>query len=235
MTSNASSITVVEDDRSVRDMLQSVLEHEGFTVDAFVDGEAALAHPDASRADLVILDAGLPGMDGLAVCRALRLRGRAGPILMLTARHEVEDRVRGLDAGADDYLVKPFALAELLARVRAGVRRAGRDRPPAGQGGAVVAVADLAVDTATHEVRRGQRLLETTKLEFDLLHLLVANSPTVLTRDVIHDRIWGTEEAHLSNTLEVFISQLRKKTEADGEARLIHTVRGVGYVARPST
>ena len=227
---SAPDVLIVEDDRSVREMLASVLTHEGYRVTARESGEGLLHDELARSAALIVLDIGLPGADGLELCRALREHGRQGAILMLTARHQVDDRVAGLDAGADDYLVKPFALEELKARVRAGVRRQVAD-VGGGTAGALV-LGDLEIDRATFEARRGGKDLGLTKIEFDLLALLVANSPAVMTRSVIHDRVWGYDEAHMSNSLEVFVSQLRKKTETGGRSRLVHTVRGVGYVAR---
>ena len=222
------SVIVVEDDRSVRDMLHAVLMHEGYDVVSKADGEEVIGDLASLSADLIILDVGLPGIHGLEVCRRLRARGRTLPILRLTARHEVDDRVAGLDAGADDYLVKPFALDELLARVRANLRRetvSSSETP-------VVVVGNLELDLTAYKVRRAGRELELTKIEFELLHLLLSNAPAVMTREVLHDRIWGSDEEHMSNTLEVFISQLRKKTENGGHDRMIHTVRGVGYVVR---
>ena len=179
--------------------------------------------------DAAIIDIGLPGIDGLEVCRRLRANGRTAPVMMLTARHEVQDRVLGLDAGADDYLVKPFALDELLARVRALHRRHGT---AASAVDTQLELDDLTIDPGTRVATRGEDPLDLTRIEFDLLHLLVAKSPAVLTRDAIHERIWGYEQEHMSNSLEVFVSQLRRKTERDGRPRLVHTVRGVGYTAR---
>ena len=229
------TVVVVEDDRSLRDMLAAVLGHEGHAADAHGTAETALAAIRSSPPDLVILDVGLPAMSGVELCEQLRADRHDGPILMLTARHEVADRVRGLDAGADDYLVKPFALDELLARVRAMLRRRPTAVAAAGSSttsASVLTVGDLALDRATRDVHRGDELLDLTKIEFDLLELLLANSPAVLTRAVIHDRIWGYEADHMSNSLEVFVSQLRRKTETAGGERIIQTVRGVGYVAR---
>lgn len=224
------SVIIVEDDRSVRDMLGAVLGHEGYEVTSMADGEALLDGRAAFDAGLVILDVGLPGASGLDLCRRLRRDGRTGPILILTARHEIDDRVAGLDAGADDYLVKPFALDELLARVRAALRRATSSE--SGTGSELLVLGDLEIDPTTREVWRDGARLGLTKIEFDLLHLLVSSSPAVVTRDVIHDRVWGFDADHMSNSLEVFVSQLRKKTEIGGRARVVHTVRQVGYVAR---
>ncbi|MEM8620139.1 MAG: response regulator transcription factor [Actinomycetota bacterium] len=229
MSSEPARLVVVEDDQSVREMLAAVLSSQGHRVVAYADGEQAVATNETLTADLVILDVGLPGMDGLDVCRRLRRHACSGPVLMLTARHEVGDRVEGLDAGADDYLVKPFALDELLARVRALLRRPGTSSD-AGSG--PMQLADLIVDTETREVTRDGAPIYVTRLEFELLRLLVAHSPAVLTREHLHQEIWGYDEDLMSNSLEVFVSQLRRKTERNGGARLVHTVRGVGYAAR---
>ncbi len=226
------SVVVIEDDQSLREMLSSILSANGYHVVSFADGESAIRDHQSIDAGLAIIDVGLPGMDGMDVCRRLRLRGRTAPVMMLTARHDVHDRVLGLDAGADDYLVKPFALDELLARVRALLRR---------RGGTVdgdtsdCRIDDLVVDPHTRISTRGEDVLDLTRLEFDLLHLLVSNSPGVLTREAIHECIWGYDQEYMSNSLEVFVSQLRRKTEAGGRPRLIHTVRGVGYAARVDT
>ncbi len=226
-----SRVLVVEDDRSVRESLVTALRLEGYDVEALSDGEAALEQltiaTDESRPDAVLLDVMMPHLDGLSVCRRLRARGDTTPILMITARHEVADRVSGLDAGADDYLVKPFALDELTARLRALLRRtsvSGADH--------ALRVGDLVLDPHGRAARRGSRVLDLTKTEFDLLELLMTNQGVVLTRDVIYDRIWGYDFATRSSSLDVYIGYLRAKTEADGEPRLVHTVRGVGYVAR---
>ncbi|MFI5046172.1 MAG: response regulator transcription factor [Acidimicrobiia bacterium] len=226
-----SRVFVVEDDRSVRESLVTALRLEGYDVEAFPDGEAALEHianaTDADRPDVVLLDVMMPHLDGLTVCRRLRARGDTTPILMVTARHEVADRVSGLDAGADDYLVKPFALDELTARLRALLRRtsvSGADD--------ALRVADLLLDPQGRTARRGSRELDLTKTEFDLLELLMVNQGVVLTRDVIYDRIWGYDFETRSRSLDVYIGYLRAKTEADGEPRVVHTVRGVGYVVR---
>ena len=228
----ATHVVVVEDDQSVREMLAAVLRSEGYEVDAFEDAESMTASDAVDTHALVVLDVGLPGADGLELCARLRAGGHAGGILMLTARHEVADRVLGLDAGANDYLVKPFALDELLARIRALVRNSS-------SGGGSTADAELTlgglvVDVPSRVVTVGGESVELTRMEFDLLVLLVANSPVVLRREVIHDRIWGYDAEHGSNTLEVLVSQLRRKLEVNGSERLLHTVRGVGYVARPS-
>lgn len=222
------SLLLVEDDASLRDSLTLVLAHEGHDVTACADAEAALALALPMTADLVVLDVGLPGMDGLRLCRRLRDQGRTAPILMLTARHAVDDRVRGLDAGADDYLVKPFALDELLARVRALLRR----RPASTS--THVGLDDLRVDLAQRRAWRGEHELELTKLEFNLLAALATTAPRVATRTALHTQVWGTDGDYMSNSLEVHVSQLRRKTEAHGGPRLLHTVRGVGYQLRPA-
>ena len=203
-----------------------VLEHEGHRTLEAETGDAAMSLLDGDRVELIILDLNLPGADGVEVCRRLRAEGRSTPILMLTARNDVADRVVGLDAGADDYLAKPFALRELLARVRALLRRSDAARSD------VHRLADLEVDPASRSASRAGRPIELTKTEFELLQLLVANPGIVLSRDLISERVWGYHDDLGSNTLEVFISNLRRKTESSGEARLIHTARGVGYVAR---
>ena len=179
---------------------------------------------------MIVLDVLMPHVDGLTACRKLRERGDRTPVLMLTARHEVSDRVAGLDAGADDYLVKPFALDELLARLRALLRRTSMS----GDTDEVLRVGDLSLDPARRQVRRGDRELELTKTEFDLLELLLFNAGIVLTREQIYERIWGFDFETSSKSLDVYISYLRRKTEEAGETRLIHTVRGVGYTARPA-
>ncbi len=218
-------ILVVDDERPVRDALDRALRLEGYEVDLAGDGQEALLSLARRSADAVVLDVLMPVMDGLETCRALRRREDRTPVLMLTARHEVSDRVAGLDAGADDYLVKPFALEELLARLRALLRRTiGGDD--------VLSFADLTLDPGTREVLRGDRRIELTRTEFLLLELFLRNPRQVLTRDVIFDRVWGYDFGPTSNSLEVYIGYLRRKTEAGGEPRLIHTVRGVGYSLR---
>ena len=227
----ASSITgsllLVEDDRGVRESLGRALEIEGFDVSTASDGLAALEKVSLHTHDAMILDVMMPRMDGLEVARRTRAAGNDIPILMLTARHHVSSRVAGLDAGADDYLVKPFALDELLARIRALLRRGGLS----GQGDRL-RLSDLVLDPAARRVFRGSRELLLTKTEFDLLELLMFNARVVLPRDLIMDRIWGYDFETTSNPLEVYVGYLRRKLEASGEPRLIHTVRGVGYVAR---
>lgn len=219
-------ILVVDDDRAVRESLRRALSLEGYEVELAASGGEALAKAAGSFPDAIVLDVLMPEPDGLAVCRALRTRGDRVPVLMLTAREAVGDRVAGLDAGADDYLVKPFALEELLARLRALLRR----HDPAA--GGVLRFADLSLDPATREVRRGERRIELTRTEFSLLELLLRNPRQVLTRSLIFERVWGYDFGPTSNSLDVYIGYLRRKTEAGGEPRLIHTVRGVGYVLR---
>jgi two-component system response regulator MprA len=222
-------VLVVDDEPAVRSALQRALALERYEVELAADGSEALDHIAASPPDAIVLDVAMPGIDGLEVCRRLRHAGDRTPVLMLTARHEVSDRVAGLDAGADDYLVKPFALDELLARLRALLRRtsmSGNDE--------VLRVGDLSLDPARRQAWRGDRELELTKTEFDLLELLLYNAGIVLTREQIYERIWGFDFETSSKSLDVYISYLRRKTEEAGESRLIHTVRGVGYTARPS-
>ncbi len=222
-------LLLVEDDQRVRDSLHRALDLEGFEVSTAVDGGAALQMIASHRPDAVILDVMMPILDGLQVARRVRADGDTTPILMLTARHEVTHRVAGLDAGADDYLVKPFALEELLARLRALLRRGGITGY-----GKTLQLAELSLDPAARRVFRGQRELTLTKTEFDLLEFLMFNARIVLPRELIMERIWGYDFATTSNPLEVYIGYLRRKLEAAGEGRLIHTVRGVGYVARES-
>ncbi len=222
-------LLVAEDDRGVREALERALRFEGYELLTANDGADALDQVASSEPDLVILDVMMPHVDGLTVCRRMRERGIRTPVLMLTARHEVSDRVAGLDAGADDYLVKPFALDELLARVRALLRRTD-----AGPDTETLVVADLALDPSSRQATRNERDLELTKTEFDLLELLMHNTGIVLSRDVIYERIWGFDFETSSKSLDVYIGYLRRKTEAEGEERLIHTVRGVGYTVRTS-
>ena len=220
-------VLVVDDDRAVRDAIDRALRFEGYDVVAAADGQEALDSVAADTPEAIVLDVMMPGVDGLDVCRRLRATGDDTPVLMLTARHAVADRVAGLDAGADDYLVKPFALEELLARLRALLRRT----MPSGESTAMT-VADLELDPATRRVRRNGSDIDLTKTEFDLLELLMRNAGLVLTRDVIYERIWGFDFGTSSNSLDVYIGYLRRKTEADGGKRLIQTVRGVGYALR---
>ncbi len=220
---------VVEDDRGVRDALLRALRFEGYDVSAVGDGGEALEVLLDNPPDVVILDVMLPHVDGLSVCRRLRAKGDHTPVLLLTARDRIEDRVAGLDAGADDYLVKPFALEELLARLRALLRRTS----VSGAEG-VMRVGDLVLDPAARTVVRGTRVIDLTKTEFDLLELLMHNAGVVLSRDLIYDRIWGFDFETSSKSLDTYIGYVRRKTEEAGEPRLLHTVRGVGYVARAS-
>ena len=220
-------ILVVDDERPVRDALERALRLEGYEVELAADGQEALLSLARRSVDGIVLDVLMPVLDGLETCRTLRRRDDKTPVLMLTARHEVSDRVAGLDAGADDYLVKPFALEELLARLRAILRRSAG-------GDGELGFADLTLDTGTRDVRRGDRAIELTRTEFLLLELFLRNPRQVLTRDVIFDRVWGYDFGPASNSLEVYVGYLRRKTEAEGEPRLIHTVRGVGYALRES-
>jgi two-component system, OmpR family, response regulator MprA len=222
-------ILVVDDERAVRESLRRALELEGYEIELAGDGSEALSTlgRDEPQPDAVILDVLMPGVDGLEVCRRLRAAGNHVPVLMLTARDEVENRVAGLDAGADDYVTKPFALEELLARVRALLRRAADV-----DGGEALSFGDLTLDLGTREVRRGGRLIELTRTEFALLELFLRNPRQVLTRSIIFERVWGYDFGFASNSLDVYIGYLRRKTEAGGESRLIHTVRGVGYALR---
>ena len=222
-------ILVVDDERAVRDSLRRALELEGYKVELAEDGEQALRRLELEpQPDAVILDILMPGADGLEVCRRLRRSGNEIPVLMLTARAEVDSRVAGLDAGADDYLPKPFALAELLARLRALLRRLGN-----GDGASdTLRFADLELEPGTREVRRGGVLIDLTRTEFALLELFLRNPRQVLTRSVIFERVWGYDFGPTSNSLDVYIGYLRRKTEPDGKPRLIHTVRGVGYALR---
>jgi two-component system response regulator MprA len=219
-------IVVIDDDESLRNAVRRALRLEGYDVELAGDGEQGLALLAGLSADLVVLDVLMPVLDGITVCRRLQESGDRTPILMLTARDAVSDRVVGLDAGADDYLTKPFALEELLARVRALLRRSYSEREGS------LHVGDLELNPRTREVRRGDRAVELTRTEFALLELLMRNTGVVLTRDTIRERVWGFEDSYGSNTLDVYVGYLRRKTEAGGEARMIHTVRGVGFVLR---
>ncbi|WP_018656336.1 response regulator transcription factor [Actinomadura flavalba] len=223
-------ILVVDDEPAVRESLVGSLEFEGYRVEEAADGLLALDRVADGRPDLVVLDVLMPRMDGLTACRRLRARGETVPVLMLTARDMVGDRVTGLDAGADDYLVKPFELDELLARVRALLRR-GAMAVPAGADG-VLAFEDLRMDTATREVTRDGRPLGLTRTEFMLLELFLLHPRQVLTREQILETVWGFDFEPASNSLDVYVMYLRRKTEAGGASRLVHTVRGVGYVLR---
>ena len=218
---------MVDDEPALRDSLRRALVAEGFDVSVAADGSAALVELASSEPDAVVLDVMMPGLDGLEVTRRLRSGGHRVPILILTARAGVGDRVDGLDAGADDYLVKPFALEELLARIRALLRRAAPT-----EGAETLRFADLSLDTGTREVLRGRRSIELTRTEFALLELFLRNPRQVLPRSLVFERVWGYDFGPTSNALEVYVGYLRRKTEADGEPRLIHTVRGVGYALR---
>ncbi|MBA2643368.1 MAG: response regulator transcription factor [Actinobacteria bacterium] len=220
-------ILVVDDEPAVRDSLRRALELEGYDVELAEDGEEALARLVLpAQPDAVILDVLMPGIDGLDVCRRLRADRNEVPVLMLTARAEVDSRVAGLDAGADDYLPKPFALAELLARLRALMRRAGNGS------GDSLRFGDLVLEPGTRQVRRDNELIELTRTEFSLLELFLRNPRQVLTRSIIFERVWGYDFGPSSNSLDVYIGYLRRKTEVGGRSRLIHTVRGVGYALR---
>jgi two-component system, OmpR family, response regulator MprA len=222
-------ILVEDDERAVRESLRRALELEGYQVELAEDGEQALERVAGIAApDAVILDVLMPGIDGLEVCRRLRAEANAVPVLMLTARAEVDSRVAGLDAGADDYLPKPFALAELLARLRALLRRAGNGDEPSD----VLRFSDLELDLGTREVRRGEAAIDLTRTEFALLELFLRNPRQVLTRSIIFERVWGYDFGPTSNSLDVYIGYLRRKTEEGDAPRLIHTVRGVGYALR---
>lgn len=218
-------ILIVEDDADIADVLRRSLRNEGYEVRTVGDGAEALDVAESFYPDLVVLDLGLPGMDGLEVCRRLRSDGDV-PILMLTARAETDDRVTGLDSGADDYLVKPFERRELLARIRALLRR----RPP--RGSASLQVGDLTLNPDTREVRRGEREIELTNREFELLEFLMRNERLVVSRERLLDEVWGYDPMAATNTIDVFVSNLRRKLEAGGEPRLLHTKRGAGYVLK---
>jgi DNA-binding response OmpR family regulator len=219
-------VLVVEDDDAIAQVLQRSLRMEGYEVRIAGNGTAALDEAHGFLPDLLILDLGLPGLDGVEVAKALRKSGDDVPILVLTARDGVEARVEGLDAGADDYLVKPFERQELLARLRALLRR----RPPRGQ--ATLAMSDLKLNPDTHEVTRSGRTIDLTQREFELLEYLMRNERIVISRQRLLDEVWGYDPFSMTNTIEVFVSNLRRKLEAGGEPRLLHTIRGAGYVLR---
>ena len=220
-------ILVVDDERAVRESLRRALELEGYEIELAEGGSEALdLLASGAQPDALVLDVLMPGVDGIEVCQRLRRNGNQLPVLMLTARAEVENRVAGLDAGADDYVTKPFALEELLARLRALLRRAA---PGPGD---VLRFADLELDPGTREVRRGGDPIELTRTEFSLLELFMLNPRQVLTRSIIFERVWGYDFGFASNSLDVYIGYLRRKTEAGGKPRLIQTVRGVGYALR---
>jgi two-component system response regulator MprA len=220
-------VLVVDDEPAVRESIERVLRHDGFEVAVAGDGREAIRRLAVVRPDVVLLDLLMPQIDGLEVCRRMRDTGDRTPVLMLTARDAIDDRVAGLEAGADDYLPKPFALEELLARVHALLRRSGweDDRQ-------LLRFADLQLDPAAHEVYRGERRIELSLTEFLLLELFLRHPRQVLTREVIFDRVWGYDFGPASNSLEVYMGYLRRKTEARGEPRLLHTIRGVGYVLK---
>jgi DNA-binding response OmpR family regulator len=218
-------VLVVEDDEAIAQVLQRSLRLEGYDVKIAGDGITALEEAHAFLPDLVVLDLGLPKLDGIEVARRMRQTDDV-PILVLTARDAVEARVEGLDSGADDYLVKPFDRQELLARLRALLRR----RPPRGQ--AALSVGDLRLNPDTHEVSRGGRRIDLTQREFELLEYLMRNERIVISRQRLLDEVWGYDPFSMTNTIEVFVSNLRRKLEADGEPRLLHTIRGAGYVLR---
>ncbi|WP_326641485.1 response regulator transcription factor [Streptosporangium sp. NBC_01755] len=229
----AARVLVVDDEPALREALQSSLEFEGYRVGVASDGQEALETLEREPYELVLLDVMMPRLDGLTACRRLRAAGGQLPVLMLTARDAVGDRVSGLDAGADDYLVKPFELDELLARVRALLRR-GALSAPAAEDGARLAFGDLRMDIASREVTRAGERLELTRTEYLLLELLMVHPRQVLTREQILSEVWGFDFEPSSNSLDVYVMYLRRKTESGGRPRLIHTVRGVGYVLRNS-
>ncbi|WP_071289203.1 response regulator transcription factor [Mycolicibacterium llatzerense] len=222
-------ILVVDDDRAVRESLRRSLTFNGYSVELAQDGVEALELVSSDRPDAVVLDDMMPRLDGRGVCRQLRSNGDDLPVLMLTARDSIDERVAGLDAGADDYLPKPFALEELLARMRALLRRTG---PADGAESAALTFSDLSLDPVTREVTRGSRSISLTRTEFSLLEMLIHNPRRVLSRSRILEEVWGFDFPTSGNALEVYVGYLRRKTEAEGEPRLIHTVRGVGYVLR---
>jgi two-component system, OmpR family, response regulator MprA len=222
-------VMVVDDEPAVRGALERALKLEGYSVSTAENGAIALRELALAAPDAIVLDLLMPEVDGLEVCRRLRAAGDRTPVLILTARDGISDRVDGLDAGADDYLVKPFALAELLARLRALMRRS---EPGPGGGASILELADLRLDPRAREAARGGRTIELTKTEFELLHLLMRHPRQVLTRSQIFEAVWDYDFGPSSNSLEVYIGYLRRKTEAAGEPRLIHTVRGVGYVIK---
>lgn len=227
MDAHQARVLVVDDEADLRRALERALVLHGYAVETAPDGSDALRQLAAEAPDVLVLDVAMPGVDGLEVCRRLRSAGDRTPVLMLTARDGVDDRVTGLDAGADDYLVKPFALEELLARIRALLRRTGPE-----EAGTVLRFADLSLEPGTLQVRRGERPIELTRTEFLLLELFLRHPGQVLTREVISANVWGYDDGPASNSLDVYIGYLRRKTEAGGEVRLLQTVRGFGYVLR---
>ncbi len=222
-------VVLAEDDPAVRNAVQRVLELEGYSVVVTKDGVAALDAILSNTPDAVVMDVMMPFSDGLSICRELRRRANRTPVLLLTARHEVGDRVAGLDAGADDYLVKPFSIDELLARVRALLRRNTSNTTSS-----ILQLADLVLDPTRREVRRGLRIVDLTKTEFDLLQVLLAQTGIVLSREYLYEHIWGFDFETNSKSLDVYVGYLRRKIEQNDETKLLHTVRGVGYVVRTS-
>ncbi|WP_245916378.1 response regulator transcription factor [Nocardioides gansuensis] len=229
MPTSKPRVLVVDDDKAVRESLRRSLEFNGYDVALAADGAEALVAAGSTQPDVVVMDVMMPRLDGLETTRALRAAGNDVPILVLTARDAVGDRVEGLDAGADDYLTKPFALAELLARLRALLRRVV---PADGEADEVLSFADLTMEVASREVRRGERPIELTRTEFTLLEMFLRRPRRVLERSFILEEVWGYDFPTTANSLEVYVGYLRRKTEAEGEPRLIHTVRGVGYVLK---
>ncbi len=221
-------VLVIEDDEAILKLLRRGLAYEGYQVDTAMDGQSGLTLARDNPPDLVVLDLMLPGIDGLEVCRRLRAGGPV-PILILTAKESINDRIQGLDVGADDYMTKPFNLDELLARARALLRRAQPSRPQ------VLRFADLTLDTGTRQASRGDRVIALTAKEYELLELFMRHPRQVLTRDTIFDRVWGYDFGGESNIIEVYIRYLRQKLEEKGESRLVHTVRGMGYVIREAS
>jgi two-component system response regulator MprA len=221
-------ILIIEDDEAILKFLRRGLAYEGYQVDTAAEGQSGLSLALDNQYDLIVLDLMLPGIDGLEVCRRLRAGGPV-PILILTAKDQVTDRIQGLDLGADDYMTKPFNLDELLARIRALLRRAQPSRPQ------VLRFADLSLDTGTRQASRGDRVISLTAKEYELLELFLRHPRQVLTREVIFDRVWGYDFGGESNIIEVYIRYLRQKLESDNEPRLLHTVRGMGYVLREET
>jgi two-component system response regulator MprA len=224
-------VLVVDDDKAVRESLRRSLEFNGYAVSLAADGAEALAGIGNIGPDVVVMDVMMPRLDGIETTKSLRKAGNDVPILVLTARDAVGDRVEGLDAGADDYLTKPFALQELLARLRALLRRVV---PAEGEDAEVLSFADLSMNLATREVKRGERQMELTRTEFTLLEMFLRRPRRVLERSFILEEVWGYDFPTTANSLEVYVGYLRRKTEAEGESRLIHTVRGVGYVLKES-
>ncbi len=227
MNQQAATVLVAEDDTEIRTALERILRYEGYTPVTVTDGAAALEAITEHEPDLIVLDVMMPFVDGLTVCRRLRERGDRTPVLMLTARHEVSDRVAGLDAGADDYLAKPFDLEELLARIRALLRRVLPDDAE------LLSAGELVLDPLRHEVKMGEVPVELTRTEFEILALLLRNVGIVLERGVMYERIWGYDFDGSSRSLDVHVGYLRRKLEASGAGRMIETVRGIGFVLRP--